>query len=159
MSRRSAVRSTDASHPHPSSLWTTTSSASRTSESNRQYINVANVGRNDCAALVPMNYPNRRLRKIYAHAELRELKDDTDLARRLASPGYKAKVERAVLVRLELPATHHAALHRARVGACARAGQVAYCRLGKRDDGAQGHQFLPGQRGESGAAEDEVRDT
>ena len=35
------------------------------------------------------------------HAELRDLKDDTDLAQRLASPGYKAKVERAVLLRLE----------------------------------------------------------
>ena len=41
--------------------------------------------------------------EIYARAELRELKDDTDLARRLASPGYKARVERAVLVRHELP--------------------------------------------------------
>jgi len=40
---------------------------------------------------VPRNYPNRRRLKIYAHAELRELKDNTYLLCRLASPGYKAK--------------------------------------------------------------------
>jgi hypothetical protein len=88
-----------------------------------------------------MDHPNRPRLKIYAQSELRELKDDTDLARRLASPGYIAKVKRAVLVRLELPAAHHTALHRARVGASARAGQVAYFRLGKRGDGAQSGQF------------------
>ena len=92
---------------------------------NRQYISVGNVGTNDCAALMLMDYPNRRRLKIYAHAELRELKDDTDLARRLASPGYKAKGERAVLLVFELPAAHHAALHRAQVGASARAGHSA----------------------------------
>jgi hypothetical protein len=48
-----------------------------------------------------MDYPNRRRLKIYAHEELRDLKDDTDLAQRLASPSCKAKVERAVLLRLE----------------------------------------------------------
>jgi predicted pyridoxine 5'-phosphate oxidase superfamily flavin-nucleotide-binding protein len=127
--------------------------------SNRRYISVGNVGANDRAALILMDYPNRRRLKIYAHEELRDLKDDTDLAQRLASPGYKAKVERAVLLRQELPAAHHAALHRARVGASARAGQVAHPRPGKRGEGAPRRQLLPGQRGKSGAAEDEVRDT
>ena len=61
---------------------------------------------NDRAALMLMDYPNRRPPKIYAQAELRDLKVDTDLARRLASPGYKGEVERAVLLRLELPAAH-----------------------------------------------------
>jgi uncharacterized protein len=68
---------------------------------NRQYISVGNVGANDRAALILMDYPNRRRLKIYAHAELRDLKDDADLAQRLASLGYQAKVERAVLLRLE----------------------------------------------------------
>jgi predicted pyridoxine 5'-phosphate oxidase superfamily flavin-nucleotide-binding protein len=68
---------------------------------NRQYISVGNVDANDRAALILMDYPNRRRLKIYAHAELRDLKDDADLAQRLASPGCKAKVERAVLLRLE----------------------------------------------------------
>lgn len=106
-----------------------------------------------------MDYPNRRRLKIYAHAELRELKDDTDLARCLASPGYKVKVERAVLLRLELPAVHHAALHRARVGASAGADQVGHPRPGKRGEGAPHRQLFRGQRGEPGAAEDEVLDT
>ena len=113
-----------------------------------QYISVGNVGANDRAALMLMDYPNRRRAKVYAHAELRDLKDGTDLAPRLASFGYKAKVERAVLLRLELPA----ALHRARVGASARAGQVAHPRPGKRGEGAQRRQLLPDQRGESGTA-------
>jgi hypothetical protein len=36
---------------------------------------------------------------------------------------------------------------------------IAHLRPGKRDQGAQSRQFLPGQRGESSAAEDEVWDT
>lgn len=68
---------------------------------NRQYISVGNIGENNRVALILMDYPNRRRLKIYAHAELRDLKDDPDLAQRLASPGYKAKIERAMLLRLE----------------------------------------------------------
>jgi uncharacterized protein len=68
---------------------------------NRQYISVGNIGENNRVALILMDYPNRRRLKIYAHAELRNLKDDPDLAQRLASPGYKAKIERAMLLRLE----------------------------------------------------------
>jgi hypothetical protein len=45
-----------------------------------------------------MDYLNGRRLNIHAHAELRDLKDETDPAQRLASPGYKAKVERAVLL-------------------------------------------------------------
>lgn len=40
-----------------------------------------------------------------------------------------------------------------------RAGQVAHPRPGKRGEGAPRRRLLAGQRGESGAAEDEVRDT
>jgi predicted pyridoxine 5'-phosphate oxidase superfamily flavin-nucleotide-binding protein len=68
---------------------------------NRQYISVGNVGASDRVSLILMDYPNRRRLKIYAHAQLWDLKDDLDLAQRLASPGYKAKVERGVLLRIE----------------------------------------------------------
>jgi predicted pyridoxine 5'-phosphate oxidase superfamily flavin-nucleotide-binding protein len=68
---------------------------------NRQYIRVGNVGANDRAALILMDYPNRWRLKICAHAELRGLKDDPDLAQCLASPYYKGKIERAVLLRLK----------------------------------------------------------
>ena len=54
---------------------------------NKQYISAGNVG----TALILIDYPNRRRLKIDAHTELRELKYDPDPARRLASPGYKAK--------------------------------------------------------------------
>lgn len=93
-----------------------------------------------------MDYPNGLRLKINALAEFRELKDDADLARRLAS--LQRKVEHAVPLRLELPAAHHAVLPRARVGASARSGQVPHLRPGRRDEGVQSRQFQPGQRGE-----------
>jgi predicted pyridoxine 5'-phosphate oxidase superfamily flavin-nucleotide-binding protein len=68
---------------------------------NRQYISVGNLGASDRVALILMDYPNRRRLKVYAHAEVRDVKGDLDLAQRLASPGYKAELERAVLLRLE----------------------------------------------------------
>jgi predicted pyridoxine 5'-phosphate oxidase superfamily flavin-nucleotide-binding protein len=68
---------------------------------NRQYISVGNLGASDRVALILMDYPNRRRLKVYAHAEVRDVKGDLDLAQRLASPEYKAKLERAVLLRLE----------------------------------------------------------
>ena len=68
---------------------------------NRQYISVGNAGANDRAALILMDYPNRRRLKIYAHIEVKDLSTDPALAEKLALPGYKAKPERAVLLHLE----------------------------------------------------------
>jgi predicted pyridoxine 5'-phosphate oxidase superfamily flavin-nucleotide-binding protein len=68
---------------------------------NRQYISVGNVAANDRVALFLMDYPGRRRLKILAHAEERDLASDTELAERLATPGYKAKAERAMLFHLE----------------------------------------------------------
>ena len=48
-----------------------------------------------------MDYPGRRRLKIYGHVEARSLVDNPALAERLATPGYKAKAERALLVHLE----------------------------------------------------------
>lgn len=56
-----------------------------------QYRRRQRGGGNDGAAAMLMDYPNRRRLKINALAEFRELKDDADLARRLASLGYKAR--------------------------------------------------------------------
>jgi hypothetical protein len=39
--------------------------------------------------------------KVLSHIEIRDLKDDSELAQKLTLPGYKAKVERAMLIRLE----------------------------------------------------------
>jgi uncharacterized protein len=68
---------------------------------NRQYISAGNLASNDRAALILMDYPNRRRLKIYAHVEARDLAADPKLAARLTTPGYRAKVERALILRLE----------------------------------------------------------
>jgi predicted pyridoxine 5'-phosphate oxidase superfamily flavin-nucleotide-binding protein len=68
---------------------------------NRQYISTGNLAANDRVALCLMDYPHRRRLKIYAHAEIRDLAADPELAARLIEPGYGAKVERGLVLRLE----------------------------------------------------------
>jgi len=67
---------------------------------NRQYVSLGNLASNARAALILMDYPNRRRLKIYAHIEARDLAADLELAARLTTPGYRAKVERALLLHL-----------------------------------------------------------
>jgi uncharacterized protein len=67
---------------------------------NRQYISAGNLASNDRAALILMDYPNRRRLKIYAHVEAKGLVADPELAARLTTPGYRAKVERALVMHL-----------------------------------------------------------
>jgi uncharacterized protein len=47
-----------------------------------------------------MDYPNRRRLKIYAHVETKDLAADPELAAKLTLPGYRAKVERSLIMRL-----------------------------------------------------------
>lgn len=68
---------------------------------NRQYITVGNLGADDRVSLILVDYPGRQRLKILAYVELKDLKDDPDLAARLAMPGYKAKVERAMVLHLQ----------------------------------------------------------
>jgi predicted pyridoxine 5'-phosphate oxidase superfamily flavin-nucleotide-binding protein len=68
---------------------------------NLQYISVGNIAADDRAALILVDYPNRARLKILAHVEVRNIEDDTELAARLALPGYKGKLERAFLLHLE----------------------------------------------------------
>jgi predicted pyridoxine 5'-phosphate oxidase superfamily flavin-nucleotide-binding protein len=68
---------------------------------NRQYISVGNVGANDKVALMLMDYAGRHRLKVLGHAEIKDLSDDPALAAKLAVPGYKAKIERAILIHLE----------------------------------------------------------
>jgi hypothetical protein len=68
---------------------------------NLQYISVGNIAANDRAALILVDYPNRARLKIIAHVEMRNIAADSELAARLAVPGYKAKLERACLLTLE----------------------------------------------------------
>jgi predicted pyridoxine 5'-phosphate oxidase superfamily flavin-nucleotide-binding protein len=68
---------------------------------NLQYISVGNVAADDRAALILVDYPNQARLKILAHVEMRSIAVDSELAARLAVPGYKAKLERACLLHLE----------------------------------------------------------
>jgi predicted pyridoxine 5'-phosphate oxidase superfamily flavin-nucleotide-binding protein len=67
---------------------------------NRQYVSVGNLSGNDRVSLFLMDYANRRRLKIFGQASYHELGADEELAGRLVVPGYKAVVERAVIVRV-----------------------------------------------------------
>ena len=68
---------------------------------NRQYISVGNLSASDRIALILVDYPRRARLKILGRAEVKYVKDDPALAAALTTPGYRAKVERALLIHLE----------------------------------------------------------
>ena len=96
---------------------------------NRQYISTGNLAADDRAALILMDYPNRRRLKIFAHVEARDLQADpraggeVDPAR-LPGEGRAEPHFSSRGVRLELPTAHHAAIQRSR--ACSRARAAAF---------------------------------
>ena len=110
---------------------------------NRQYITVGNLAAGGRASLIMVDYPARRRLKIYAHVEVKSLADDPELAaaagdaRLQGEAGTRAKIPPRRL-RLELPATHHAALFRGgdRCGAGAGARSLGATRGG--EQGAAG---------------------
>ncbi|TAK87673.1 MAG: pyridoxamine 5'-phosphate oxidase family protein [Betaproteobacteria bacterium] len=65
---------------------------------NRQYVSVGNLEKNNRAALILMDYPNRRRLKIYATIEARNAAETPELIATLADPGYPAVVERAMVL-------------------------------------------------------------
>lgn len=68
---------------------------------NRQYISLGNVAGNDRVALLLIDYAHRLRLKIFAHVEVRNLADYPDLTAAAVPSGYKARVERAMLLRLD----------------------------------------------------------
>lgn len=68
---------------------------------NRQYISVGNLAADNRASLILMDYAGRRRLKIYARIETKSLKDNPELAEAVATSGYRAKAERAMLLHLE----------------------------------------------------------
>lgn len=68
---------------------------------NRQYVSVGNVSADDRVCLFLMDYARRARLKIYAHAEAVALDADPELAARVVIPGYRAKPERIIRLRLE----------------------------------------------------------
>lgn len=68
---------------------------------NRQYLSIGNLSANNRASLFLMDYARRARLKIFAELKVRDVADDPELASRLASPGYRAKAERSMLVHLK----------------------------------------------------------
>jgi predicted pyridoxine 5'-phosphate oxidase superfamily flavin-nucleotide-binding protein len=67
---------------------------------NRQYISVGNLGSDDRAALILMDYAGKARLKIYGHVETVALDRNNGLAALVAVPGYKAKPERILVLHL-----------------------------------------------------------
>lgn len=68
---------------------------------NLQYITMGNVRKNNRVALILMDYPNRQRLKIMARATVIDVDQDPELIEQLQVPGYKARVERAVILDVE----------------------------------------------------------
>lgn len=68
---------------------------------NRQYISVGNITRNPKVSLILLSYPLRARLKIYAEAEIVEIKDNPALFDQLKPEDYKFKPERMLLFHIK----------------------------------------------------------
>ncbi len=68
---------------------------------NMQYISVGNLATNNKVALFLADYPNKKRLKIYAKAEIVEIKDDPILHRLLDLEDYKFRPERMMVFHVE----------------------------------------------------------
>jgi len=68
---------------------------------NRQYISTGNLEVQNRAALILMDYANQRRLKIWTEVTITEASDDPQLLELLEMPDYKARIERAVLLKVQ----------------------------------------------------------
>lgn len=68
---------------------------------NLQYISVGNLRANDKAALFLMDYANQARLKLIVRVEGKDAKDAPEIIEKLTMPGYKAKIERAMILHVE----------------------------------------------------------
>ena len=68
---------------------------------NRQHVSEGNLAGNDRVALILVDYANRRRLKLLGRARVVDAADDPALAGSLAQPGYRARIERLVVIRVE----------------------------------------------------------
>lgn len=68
---------------------------------NKQYISIGNLVTNKNVALIMVDYPNRARLKIYAKAEIVELKDNMELYDSLSLGDYNFKAERMMIFHIE----------------------------------------------------------
>ena len=67
---------------------------------NRQYISLGNLMSDDRVSLFFMDYPNKTRLKLFGRAKIIGPDDEATLSR-LETPGYRARVERGFLVKVE----------------------------------------------------------
>jgi predicted pyridoxine 5'-phosphate oxidase superfamily flavin-nucleotide-binding protein len=65
---------------------------------NVQYVSVGNLNADSRIALILMDYPNRQRLKIWGHARIVHDTDEPGILASLQVEGYKARVERAVII-------------------------------------------------------------
>lgn len=68
---------------------------------NLQYISVGNLATNDKAAIFLMDYASQSRLKILVRVEVKDAADAPEIIQQLAVPGYKAKIERAMILHIE----------------------------------------------------------
>ncbi len=68
---------------------------------NLQYVSVGNLSGNDRASLFLMDYANQRRLKIFATVEVIDAASAPDMIEKLRMPGYKAKIERAMILHVK----------------------------------------------------------
>ena len=68
---------------------------------NMQYISLGNLATNNKVALFLVDYPNKKRLKIYAKAEIVEIKDDPALHKLLDLENYKFRPERMMVFHVE----------------------------------------------------------
>jgi predicted pyridoxine 5'-phosphate oxidase superfamily flavin-nucleotide-binding protein len=68
---------------------------------NRQYVTTGNVSADDRVSLFLMDYARQQRLKIFGHLEMIDAAADPKLVETIASPDYKAVIERAAVIRVE----------------------------------------------------------
>ncbi len=68
---------------------------------NKQYVSVGNIATNNNVSLIMIDYPSRTRLKIFANAEVVDLKDDPELYDALDLKDYKFRPERMIVFNIE----------------------------------------------------------
>jgi hypothetical protein len=68
---------------------------------NRQYVSIGNADVDNRVALFLMDYPNRRRLKLLGRLSHAEVGSDPEWAGKLLDPGYKARAERVIRIKVE----------------------------------------------------------
>lgn len=67
---------------------------------NKQYVTLGNLRGDNRVSLFFMDYANRTRLKLFGHAEVVD-PEDTETLEKLAIPGYRGRVERGMLIRVD----------------------------------------------------------